>query len=187
SAWRQALAHAERGNLRAERAESIGWLMMSANFGPLPVEEGIALCKHFHDEAVGDPFIQGNACIERAALEAMRGDFDVARELIAKGRRMITDLGFSLIAATTAQEAFYIEMQAGNTDEALRIMFESYGALEPMGERSYLSTAAALLAHALCARGDLVQAERFSKTSEEAAARNDTFSHILWRSARAKI
>src|SRR5262249_21951897 len=72
SAWRQALAHAERGNLRAERAESIGWLMMSANFGPLPVEEGIALCKHFHDEAVGDPFIQGNACIERAALEAMR-------------------------------------------------------------------------------------------------------------------
>jgi ATP/maltotriose-dependent transcriptional regulator MalT len=66
-------------------------------------------------------------------------------------------------------------------------MFESYAALEPMGERSYLSTAAALLAHALCARGDLVQAERFSQTSEEAAARNDTFSQVLWRSARAKI
>src|SRR5262249_42277852 len=45
-AWRQALAHAERGNLRAERAESIGWLMMCANFGPMPVEDAIALCEH---------------------------------------------------------------------------------------------------------------------------------------------
>jgi tetratricopeptide (TPR) repeat protein len=185
-AWRQALAHAERGNLRAERAESIGWLMMSANFGPLPVDEAIALCKHFHDEAVGDPFIQGNARVERAALEAMRGDFDLARALIAEGRQTIADLGLSLMAATTAQEAFYIEMLAGNADEALRIMLESYAALEPMGERSYLSTAAALLAHAFCALDDLVEAERFSRKSEEAAARDDTFSQVLWRSARAK-
>ena len=187
NAWRQALAHAERGNLRAERAESIGWLMMSANFGPLPVEEAIALCKHFHDEAVDDPFIQGNACVERAALEAMRGDFDLARTLVAEGRQLITDLGFSLIAAATAQEAFYIEVLAWNTDEALRIMLESYAAFESMGESSYLSTAAALLAHVLCARGDLAEAERFSRTSEEAAAPDDMFSQVLWRSARAKI
>jgi predicted ATPase/class 3 adenylate cyclase len=186
-AWRQALAHAEHGNLKAERAESIGWLMMSANFGPLPVEEGIALCQHFHDEAVDDPFIQGNACIELGALEAMRGDFPLARELIAQGRQTIADLGFSLVAATSAQEAFYVEMLAGDTAEALRIMRESYAALEPMGERSYLSTAAALLAHALCARGDFVEAERFSRTSEDAAARDDAFSQLLWRSARAKI
>ena len=186
-AWRQALVHAERGNLKAERAESIGWLMMSANFGPLPVEDGIALCQRFHDEAVDDPLIQGNACVELGALEAMRGDFTRARELLAEGRQTIADLGFSLVAATTAQEAFYVEMLAGDTAEALRIMRESYAALESMGERSYLSSAAALLAHALCARGALVEAERFSRTSQEAAARDDTFSQVLWRSARAKI
>jgi len=186
-AWREALEHAERGNLRAERAESIGWLMMSANFGPLPVEEGIALCKRFHDGAADDPFIQGNACVERGALEAMRGDFSLARELIAEGRQTIADLGFSLLAAANAQEAFYVEMLAGDTAEALRIMRESYAALEPMGERSYLSTAAALLAHVLCERGHLAEAERFSRTSEDAAARDDAFSQVLWRSARAKI
>ena len=54
-AWRQALEYAERESLRAERAESIGWLMMSANFGPLPVEEGIARCKRFLEEAVRRP------------------------------------------------------------------------------------------------------------------------------------
>src|SRR5262249_12341523 len=57
-AWLQALAYAERAGLLAERAESIGWLMMSANFGPLPVEEGIARCKRFHDQAADDPVIQ---------------------------------------------------------------------------------------------------------------------------------
>ena len=71
-AWRQALHYAERGNLRAERAESIGWLLMSANFGPLPVAEGIALCKSFQDEAFDDPLIQAHACVDQAALEAMR-------------------------------------------------------------------------------------------------------------------
>ena len=73
-AWQQALEHAERGNLPTERAEIIGWLMMAANFGPLPVEEGIARCRRFHDEAVDDPFIRGNACVElgRAAGDARR-------------------------------------------------------------------------------------------------------------------
>jgi predicted ATPase/class 3 adenylate cyclase len=186
-AWRQALEYAERANLRAERAESIGWLMMSANFGPLPVDEAIARCKQFDDEAVDEPFIQGNSRIERGALEAMRGDFPLARELLADGLQTIVDLGFSLQAEMIAQEAFYIETLAGNTAEALRIMRESYAALEPMGERGYLSTAAALLAHALCALGELDEAERFSHTSEDAAAPEDAFTHVLWRSARAKI
>ena len=186
-AWTRGLEFAERGDLRADRAESIGWLMMSANFGPLPVEEGITRCKRFYDEAVDDPFIRGNARIEHGALEAMRGDFPLGRKLVAEGRQALSDLGFSLLVATSAQEAFYVEMLAGETAEALRIMRESYEALEPMGERSYLSTAAALLAHALCAQGELDEAEGFSRVSEGAAARDDAFSQVLWRAARAKI
>jgi predicted ATPase/class 3 adenylate cyclase len=186
-AWTRGLEFAERGDLPADRAESIGWLMMSANFGPLPVEEGITRCMRFYDEAVDDAFIRGNAHIEHGALEAMRGDFPLGRKLVAEGRQALSDLGFSLLVATSAQEAFYVEMLAGETAEALRIMRESYEALEPMGERSYLSTAAALLAHALCAQGELDEAEGFSRVSEGAAARDDAFSQVLWRAARAKI
>jgi predicted ATPase/class 3 adenylate cyclase len=186
-AWRQALEHAERGHLRAERAESIGWLMMSANFGPLPVEQGIARCRRFHDEAIDDPVIQANACVEQAALEAMRGEFGVARELLANGRQALADLGFTLLVAMSAQEAHYVEMLAGDPAAATRILRESYADLEPMGERSYLSTAAALLAHTLYAQGELGEAERFSRVSENAAATEDAFSQVLWRSGRAKI
>jgi ATP/maltotriose-dependent transcriptional regulator MalT len=56
-----------------------------------------------------------------------------------------------------------------------------------MGERAYLSTAAALLAHVLCALGELEEAERFSRISEETSAPEDSFSQVLWRSGRAKI
>jgi len=186
-AWTRGLELAERGDLRAERAESIGWLMMSANFGPLPVEEGIARCKRFYDEAVDDPLIRGNARIEHGALEAMRGDFPLGRSLVAEGRQALSDLGFSLLVAASAQEAFYVEMLAGETAEAVRIMRQSYESLESMGERSYLSTAGALLAHALCAQGELDEAEGFTRVSEGAAARDDAFSQVLWRAARAKI
>ncbi len=186
-AWRQALHYAERGNLRAERAESIGWLLMSANFGPLPVAEGIALCKSFHDEAFDDPLIRAHACVDQAALEAMRGDFRLARELIAKGRQSLAELGFTLLVATTAQEANYIEMLAGEPGAAAEIVRDSYVELEAMGERAYLSTAAAMLADALYAQGELDEAERFSHVSEDSAARTDVFSQILWRRARAKI
>jgi class 3 adenylate cyclase len=186
-AWRQALDYAERGNFRAERAESIGWLMMSASFGPLPVDEAIALCRRFHDEAVDDPFIQANSLVEQAALEAMRGEFGVARELVAKGRQALADLGFALVVAMSAQEAHYVERLAGDVLAATEILRESYAELESMGERAYLSTAAALLAHMLYAQDELGEAKRFSRVSENTAAREDVFSQVLWRSARAKI
>jgi tetratricopeptide (TPR) repeat protein len=186
-AWLRALAYAEPDNLRAERAESIGWLMMSANFGPLPVEEGIVRCRQFHDEAVDDAFIRGNACVELGALEAMRGDFALARELVNEGLETIVGLGFSLRAAMSSQEAFYVEMLVGDLGAAERIGREAYATLERMGERGYLSSMAALLAHALSGLGELDEAERFSRTSEDVAASDDAFSQVLWRTGRAKI
>jgi ATP/maltotriose-dependent transcriptional regulator MalT len=100
---------------------------------------------------------------------------------------MIAGLGFSLRAAMSSQEAFYVEMLAGDLDAAERIARDAVAILERMGERSYLSSAAALLAHALTGLDQLDEAERFSRASEDAAAVEDAFSQVLWRSARAKI
>jgi tetratricopeptide (TPR) repeat protein len=87
----------------------------------------------------------------------------------------------------SSQEAFYVEMLAGDLEAAERIARDAFAILERMGERSYLSSAAALLAHALTGLDHLDEAERFSRTSEDAAASEDAFSQVLWRSARAKI
>ena len=186
-AWRQALSYAERGDYAAEKAESIGWLMVSAIFGPLPVEDGIARCKEFLETAGEDPTIRAFCGVERAVLEAMCGRFELARKLLAEGTQGMAELGLTVWAANNAQEAFFVEMLAGDAGRAASTLRESYATFERMGERSFLSTIAGFLAQALYAQADYDGAERFSRASEAAAAADDVLSQVLWRSVRAKV
>jgi len=186
-AWREALRFAGRGGFAAEKAESISWLLISAVFGPLPVEEGIARCKEFYDAAGDEAATRAFCGCEQAVLEAMRGDFASARELLAAGRRALEELGLPVWVAVTGQEAFFVEMLAGDPGAAAATLRRSYDDLDEMGEHSFRSTIAALLAHALCALDDYDEADRFSRASESAAAVEDAFSQVLWRGARAKV
>ena len=186
-AWRRALEYAERGDYTAEKAESIGWLMISAIFGPLHATEGIARCKHFADTAGDDRAIRAFACVERAVLEAMVGEFDSARRLLAEGTETIDELGLKVWAANNAQEAYLVEQLAGTPEVAVETLRASYETLEQMGERGFLSTIAGFLGHALYARGDYEEAERFSRASADAAADDDVLSQVLWRTTRAKV
>jgi predicted ATPase/class 3 adenylate cyclase len=186
-AWREALRFAERGGYPAERTESIKWLLVAAVFGPLPVEEGIARCKEFFDASGDDPATQAFCSCQRAVLEAMRGDFALAREQLADGIRALEELGLRVWAANAGQEAFFVEMLAGDPGAAAATLRRSYETLAEMGERSFRSTIAGLLAHALCAVGEDEEAERFSRAGESAAAPEDVYSQVLCRSARAKV
>src|SRR6476646_7912605 len=186
-AWRQALSFARRGNYRAELAESISWLMVSAVFGPLPVEEGIARCREFLALEGEDPTIRATCSVERAVLEAMRGELVPARELLEEGRKTIEESGLTLWTALNAQEAYLVEQLAGTPGAAIAVLRESFATLDGGGERAYLSTIAGFLAHALQAEGEDAEAERFSRESERAASPDDVLSQVLWRTARAKI
>jgi tetratricopeptide (TPR) repeat protein len=161
--------------------------MISTIFGPLPVEEGLARCRGFLEAAGDDQAIRAFCWVELAVLEAMSGEFAHARELLADGTRSISELGLTVWAANNAQEAYYVEMLAGNPEAAASTLRESYTTLEQMGERGFLSTIAGFLAHALCALDEHDEAERFSHASEVAAAPDDVLSQVLWRTARAKV
>src|SRR5207247_3753227 len=185
-AWRQALTYADRGGYVGEKAEIIAWLLISAFYGPMPADEGIELCKEFHDSS-DDATIRAWCCVERAPLEAMQGRFELARELLATGSRALRELGLNIYAANTAQEAFVVEMLAGDATAAARTLRAGYEALEQMGERGFLSTIAGMLAHVLCALGEYNEAEQFSRAAESLAAPDDALSQLLWRSGRAKV
>jgi predicted ATPase/class 3 adenylate cyclase/tetratricopeptide (TPR) repeat protein len=186
-AWRRALAYAERGNYAAEKAESMGWLMVMAVFASLPTDEGIERCKEFFAKAGEDEKVRAFAQVERAVLEAMRGNLGEARALLAEGHRRFENLGLRVWAANNAQEAFYVEMLADNPAGAAATLGASYDELTEMGERGFLSTIAGMLAHALHALGEDDEAEQFSRESERLAAPDDAFSQWLWRSALAKV
>src|SRR4051794_6644641 len=186
-AWRQALAFARHGNYRAEIAESISWLMVSSVFGPLPVEEGIARCQEFLALDGDDPTIRATCSVERAVLEAMRGDLEAARALLAEGTRTIEESGLTLWAALNAQETHLVEHLAGTPGAAAETLRRSFATLDEGGERAYLSSIAGFLSHALAAEGEDEAADRFSRESEQAASPDDVLSQVVWRTARAKI
>jgi predicted ATPase/class 3 adenylate cyclase len=186
-AWRRALSHARRGDHPAEKAESISWLMVSAVFGPLPVGEGIARCKEFLAVEGADPTIRATCSVERAVLEAMRGDIALARVLLAEGQRTIEQAGLTVWAALNAQEAYLVESLAGHPEAAIATLREGFAKLDQAGERGYLSTIAGFLSHALIAQGEDAEAERFSLECEDAAAPEDVLSQVLWRTAKAKL
>jgi ATP/maltotriose-dependent transcriptional regulator MalT len=79
-----------------------------------------------------------------------------------------------------------VEMLAGDPAAAEWHLRRGYGALEEMGDTGYLSSVAAVLANPVYAQGRYEEAERYTRISEEAAARDDYASQILWRSVRAK-
>ena len=185
--WKKALTYAEQGDHRAEAAEIMGWLMINSVFGPLPVEQGIALCEEFFEKAGGDATVLAFCRTEGAVLEAMRGDFSVARKMLAEGNQVFRELGLNVWAANNAQEAFFVEMLAGNPEGAATVLRSSYQALQQMGETGFMSTIAGFLAHALYAQRKYDESDRFSRASEAAAAPDDVISQVLWRTARAKV
>ena len=65
TALRQALSFARRGNYR-RRGREHRVLMVSAVFGPLPVEQGIARCREFVALHGDDPTVRATCSVERA-------------------------------------------------------------------------------------------------------------------------
>jgi predicted ATPase len=187
NAFLRALEHAERGDYPGEKADSMGWLMVMSIFGLLPTDQGIERCKDFFDRAGKDEKVRAFALCERAVLEAMRGDFDLARKLFAEGHQRFRSLGLNVWAANNAQEYFFVEMLAGNPAGAAAMLRASHEEFEQMGERGFNSTIAGMLAHALHAQGLDDEAEHFSRECERLAASDDAYSQALWRSALAKV
>jgi ATP/maltotriose-dependent transcriptional regulator MalT len=50
-----------------------------------------------------------------------------------------------------------------------------------------LSSVAGILAEAIYGQGRYEEAERFTHVSEESAGAEDVYTHVLWRSVRAKV
>jgi predicted ATPase len=175
------------GDFPALEGQAVGWLLISALYGPLPADRGIARCREAYERAGENRTVQAFALVERSALEAMRGEFETARRLLGEGREVFRELDLNVYGANTAQEAYFIEMLAGDPAAAIADLGAAYELLEEMGERGFLSTIAGYLAHACHAAGDLEAAKRSADLSAAAASVDDFLSHSLWRSARAKI
>jgi len=186
-ALERASGHTRRAGDPGEEAEALSLLAVATLFGPTPADEGLRRCEEIRESAADNLKVRAAVVRAEARFHAMLGDFVRARQLAKEARALLEDLGLRLEWGGMAQGFFFVEMLAGDPGAAERELRRGYEILHGLGEKSYLSTLAAMLAHALYAQGRYEEAEQFSRISGEAAGAEDLTSNILWRSARAKV
>ena len=145
------------------RAEILTWIASSLWFGPTPVAEAIQRCEEIRGEVSGHLDAEALTLRHLAGLHAMNGNFELARSLLAASNGVFEELGLTLNAATSQNEAL-IEMLAGDSAAAEASLRTGFDALTQMGEQAFLSTTAAFLARAVFAAGTAWTRRRSSRS-----------------------
>lgn len=159
-----------------------------AQLGPTPVEEAISICRGVLAQNHGNRRSRAVVLWSLSHLEAMRGDFEEARRLYAESREALESLGIRMMAALTSTVASGpVELLAGDWARAERELRGDYQAMERMGERNFISTAAALLAEAVYRQGRAEEALALTDFSHQVAAPDDVATQFLWRCVAAKV
>jgi predicted ATPase/class 3 adenylate cyclase len=187
SALEQAIEHARKAGAEYEEAESLRMYAGTGLFGPASVTDVMSRCEKIIEVAKGNPTAEAGAIRSMAALNAMQGRIDEGRRLVRRSLEILEDHGLRMRASFASEAAGFIETLAGEPAAAERALRAGYDEVGRLGDLGYQSTAAALLAHAICAQGRLEEAEDFCRIAEEIGADDDLATQVLWRSAKAKV
>ena len=108
--------------------------------------------------------------------------------LIARARTLLEEVALSVwLAGPLTQFSGWVELMSGDAARAERELRWGYEKLHEIGEASWLSTVAAILAESVYAQGREAEAEELTRESEESAGADDAYSHALLRAVRGKI
>ncbi len=187
SVLHEAIDHARRAGAVWEEHECVAQYMGALMYGPRPADEVAERCLEVLSTVRESRIVEARASRTLGAVRAMQGRFDEARDLVRRARAILEDLGMRLRAAFASDAVAFVEMLAGDPVAAERDLREGYETIERLGEQGYRATAAALLAHAVLAQGRIAIAEDLARDAQREAAVDDVTTHVLWRSARAKV
>ncbi len=186
-AFRRGLAEMQRDGDYRERWWIVTQLLCAVAFGPTRPEEGIEQCRDLL--ALGDDVqsLEMTAGAAIGSLEAVRGNLDTARQLVARSRAIAEELGLRQWLGALANFAGPIELLAGDLDAAERELRRGYAELEALGETGVLSTTAAFLARTLASGARYEEAESFAGISTRFGSRDDVYSQVVCRGALARV
>jgi tetratricopeptide (TPR) repeat protein len=176
----RALEHAQRAGDRGLLQAALMYRMPPRLYGPFPVDEALTWFRANPHQA---PFF-ASMC---GQLEAMRGNFEVARRLISEGRDRANELGHGLMAAGIAMQEEEVELLADNPEAAVEAGLKGIAELGELGEKGWLSTVAGDAAEALYRLGRDEEAWQLTETAVEAGAADDVITQMLVLQVRAKI
>jgi class 3 adenylate cyclase/tetratricopeptide (TPR) repeat protein len=180
-AYERAAAHARRAG---RPFEWLGWRATGRYYGTTPTSELLAWLDEQAARGVSDDRLD----MRRALALAMLGRFDEGRSLMSQVRTNAAERGGDLnLANALGQESMGLELLAGDPAAAVAFGREAMGMYDELGERSFASTAAGILARALYELGRLDEAEEWARVADEIGASDDALTQILWRQAKARV
>jgi len=152
------------------------------------VADGIRRCQEVLERAAGDRKAMSTALFIQGKLEAMRGRLEEARELVARARSLLQEVALTVwLAGPLTQMAGWVEILVGDPAMAERDLRRGVETLRRIGELSWLSTVAGILAEAVYVQGRYDEVEPFLQMCEETAGSEDAYSQSLLRTVRAKL
>jgi class 3 adenylate cyclase/tetratricopeptide (TPR) repeat protein len=162
----------------------LGWRAGARLHGRTPVADVLAWLDEREQEGAWTLVLRR----DRGHALAMVGRLDEARAILADVRAEMAERGGGIrLGTTTGQASVYVELLAGDPAAAVELGEEGCRLLEELGERSFLSTAAGLLAQALYALDRLEEADAWAGRAAELGASDDALTQLLWRQVRAKV
>jgi tetratricopeptide (TPR) repeat protein len=183
----RAAEHAERaGNFFRTHAVKLTAFNCAAN-GPMPVPQAIALGEKTLEGLHRQPLLASGVLSTLGHLHAMRGDFELARQLVLRGLATRDDGSAIAYAGRAGSLGWEVEARSRNWEAAEREVRAGYDGLVALGNSGFGATAAAALAHCLLALGRLDEAEEFVAIAAETAAAEDVLSQVIWRTAQARF
>jgi class 3 adenylate cyclase/tetratricopeptide (TPR) repeat protein len=186
-AFERAIDHARKAGADYEEAQSLRLYAGSGLYGPASADEVMSRCEQIMEISRGNPMAEAGAMRSMGVLNAMRGRIDEGRELVRQSAQVLEDHGLKLRATFVSEATGFIETLAGDHAAAERALRTAHDEVSKLGELGYQATAAASLAHAICAQGRFEEAEEFCRIAREIGAEDDFATQVLWRSAQAKV
>ena len=162
---------------------------LAALWGPSPVARAGGRCLdiiRLLRITSASPMVEATAVRCQAVLEAMRGRHDPARELVARARQTVEELGIRNGILETELFAGVIELAAGEPGAAEPHLRTAYQGLAQLGVDSDVGQAAVRLSEALLALGRVAEAADLADESARLAGQNLQVA-ILSRIAQAEI
>jgi class 3 adenylate cyclase/tetratricopeptide (TPR) repeat protein len=182
----RAIAYARKAGDRQEEARSIDNLCTVLLLGPMPAPEAIRRCEDLL-AATRSRMMAANIVTSLAGLKAMRGEFDEARELCARGETIYEDLGLRLSLVAVSEIAGYVELLAGDPRRAEEALRRGYDILSEGGVSALLAFQAGLIAEALIVQGRYEEADELALIQEQDVPSEDVFAQVGWRATRARL
>jgi hypothetical protein len=133
------------------------------------------------------PRIEAASLVLGGRLQAMRGDFDDARALIAGGRALFKELGIRMALVAVAGWSGEVEELAGDLASAEAEFRSAFEVCQQTGDRQRSAELACSLARLADLQGLYEEAERLIVICEESAPSDDRLLGARRRCGRARV